>query len=70
MFLFKLIEASASCLKSAFITMKPMLFACCIQLNHLINEGKVIERLFELIKLSLNAVISRYEYLSMFYISN
>lgn len=61
MFLFKLIEASASCLKSAFITVKRVLFACCIQLSHLINEGKIIEHLFELIKLSLNEVISRYE---------
>lgn len=53
-FLFKLIEASASYLKNTFITMKHVLLACCIQISHLINECKIIEHLFELIKLSLN----------------
>ena len=61
MFLFKLLEASASCLKSTFIIMKHVLFACCIQLSHLINKCKIIEHLFELIKLSLNGAISRHE---------
>ena len=53
MFLFKLMEASASCLKNTFITMKHVLFACCILLSHLINECKNTEHLFELIKLCI-----------------
>ena len=60
-FLFRVIEASASCLKNTFITIKHVLFACCIQLSHLINERKIREHLFELVKLSLNGATSRYD---------
>jgi len=59
--LFKLIETSASCLKNTFFTMKYVLSACCIQLSRLINESKIREHLFELIKLFLNGAISRYD---------
>lgn len=61
MLLFRLTEAPASCLKNTFITMKHVFSACCIQLSHLINESKIREHLFELIKLFLNGAISGYD---------